>query len=293
MRKILHLLKKYLWDSFIGNVIVIILFINFAWQSFIIPSASMEGTLMTGDFVVVNKHAYGINDPVIPFLEWKILETESGHLTDFTSPKRGEVLVFRPPMNAHTYYVKRMVAKDGDSLFFKNKKLFINFKEKPTNINFDKLEKLVIKGKIFYKEPYKQIHKKIRYEDKVKYTRIERAENIKATDINKLDPDLKNALTQYDILRTISEFPYKSKFGFETFVTNSNNDKNEETTYYIYHVKAKEYFMVGDNRDNSNDSRFWGTIKSKHILGTPSFVWFSIDWNNYSIRFNRIATTNF
>jgi len=286
MKKILHLMKKYLWDSFIGNVIIIILFINFAWQSFIIPSASMEGTLMTGDFVVVNKHAYGINDPVIPFLEWKIIETKTGHLTEFKKPKRGEVLVFRPPMNPYTYYVKRLVAIEGDKLFFKNKKLFINFKVVPSDINIKELKSLTINNKVFYQEPYKQIHKKIHNIKKVIFKSIPNAENIKKIDIKKLSPDLQNQLEQYSVLRTISEFPYKTEFPYKIQEENG-------IEYSIYTVKKDNYFMIGDNRDNSNDSRFWGTIQAKHILGTPSFVWFSINWDNYSIRFNRIATTNF
>jgi signal peptidase I len=286
MKKFLGLLKKYLWDSFIGNVIIIILFINFAWQSFIIPSASMEGTLMTGDFVVVNKHSYGINDPVIPFLEWKIIETKTGHLTDFIVPTRGEVLVFRPPMNPHTYYVKRLVAVEGDQLFFKDKKLYINFKVKPSDINFNILEYIKVNNEIFYKEPYKQIHNKIHNIEKVVFKKINNAENISDIDIMKLSPDLQNQLEQYNVLRTISEFPYKTKFEHSTYTSNN-------ISYSIYTVQKGDYFMVGDNRDNSNDSRFWGTIQNKHILGTPSFVWFSIDWDNYSIRFNRIATTKF
>jgi len=284
-KKTLKFLKKWLWDSIIGNIIVLIIFINFGWQSFIIPSASMENTLMTGDFVIVNKHEYGFNSPVIPILEIPLgnFGTDN-HLTKKRMPNRGEILVFHPPHDKKTYYVKRLVAKDGDKLFFKNKKIYISFKDIPKNVNLKDF--IMVNNQKFYKEPYKLNNPGIHNKKEVVFKPIKEIEKIKDIDISKVSPDLKDVLNNYQVLRTIDRFPYKTKFKYKKIVENNNE-------IYIYQVPKNQFFMIGDNRDNSNDSRFWGPIQWSNIVGTPSIVWLSIDWKNYSVRFNRIFKSNF
>ena len=280
MKKTLFYLKKYLWDSLIGNIIIVFLFINYGWQSFIIPSASMEKTLMTGDLLFANKHAFGLLKPVIPILEIPLTpKSNNNYLLEFKKPTRGEIIIFHPPFDNKTFFVKRIVAKTGDLVFFKNKHLFISFSEIPDIKNIDKCETIKIGNKVFYKEPYKNAYSSIVNDQNIPTinTFVSRPKNMA-----NLSPDLKQNLENNHVLFNISNFPTKNDL---------SNYSIEGQDMLL--IKGDEYFMIGDNRDHSSDSRFWGTINFKHIAGTPSIVFFSFDWDKKEIRWDRIGKMQF
>ena len=106
--------------SFFPVLLLILVFRSFLAEPFKIPSGSMMPTLLVGDFILVNKFAYGLR---LPVLNTKILNVGE--------PKRGDVFVFRYPENPKEDYIKRVIGLPGDEITYRNKTLFINGKEIP------------------------------------------------------------------------------------------------------------------------------------------------------------------
>jgi len=106
--------------SFFPVILIVLLFRSFLAEPFRIPSGSMMPTLLVGDFILVNKFAYGIR---LPVLDKKIIE--------IGAPERGDVVVFRFPKDPAQDYIKRVIGKPGDDVTYRNKKLYINGKEMP------------------------------------------------------------------------------------------------------------------------------------------------------------------
>ena len=180
--------------------LVLTLFLRaFVIQAFRIPSASMEETLLVGDFLFVNKFEYG---PKIPFTEVR--------LPGLRAPKRGDVIVFQFPQDPSKDFIKRCVATGGQTLEIRNKQVAVD-------------------GKVL-NEPY-AIH---------------------------TDPNVRPA--GYD---------YRDNFGPIT-------------------VGDGQLFMMGDNRDNSNDSRYWGALPMNLIKGRALFLYWSWDGDRNWPRWNRI-----
>src|SRR6478735_1443907 len=106
--------------SFFPVILIVLLFRSFLAEPFKIPSGSMMPTLLVGDFILVNKFAYGMR---LPVLNTKIFEVGE--------PKRGDVFVFRYPENPKEDYIKRVIGLPGDEITYRSKTLYINGKEIP------------------------------------------------------------------------------------------------------------------------------------------------------------------
>ncbi len=183
--------------------VVLALFIRtFVVQAFKIPSGSMEPTLLIGDHILVNKFIYGIT---VPFTEIKFFQ--------FTKPKQGDVVVFVYPEDPSKDFIKRVIAVEGDQLYIKDKKIFIN--GKPLDDSFG-----------VYRDPH-IIH------------------------------------------------------GWGT-------EKNRDNLGPIT-VPPHSLFVMGDNRDKSYDSRFWGYVDLGKVRGKAFLIYWS--WGGFfqDIRFSRIG----
>ena len=101
--------------SFFPVFIIVLLLRSFLVEPFRIPSGSLEPTLLVGDFLAVNKFAYGLR---IPVLEKKVIS--------ISNPKKGEIAVFRWPPNPTYDYIKRVIGVPGDKVVYHNKVLTIN-----------------------------------------------------------------------------------------------------------------------------------------------------------------------
>ena len=101
--------------SFFPVILAVLLIRSFLVEPFTIPSSSMVPTLLIGDFILVNKYAYGVRLPVV-----------HTKIVDVGSPERGDVVVFRPPSHPDKNYVKRLVGLPGDTVSYENKRLSIN-----------------------------------------------------------------------------------------------------------------------------------------------------------------------
>lgn len=280
-RKILEFLKE------LGLVLVIFLVINsFVLASFEVPTGSMENTVMTGDFLFVNKFLYGGTSPRnIPLTSIRV---PFFRLPGFRDVERGDVIVFEWPGNRDdleypdvVFYLKRCVALPGDTLEVINKVLYVNHQAAPIprHAKFDKLTtipkgepdfRIFPKGSNFNEDNYGPI-------------RIPQKGDVISVTLNNLG--------QWET------FIKREK---HTVSVSRNGDiivDGKPTTHYV--VERDYYFGMGDYRDNSLDSRFWGFIPKENIVGTPMIVYWSWDPNIpltdivskiRSIKLHRIAT---
>lgn len=156
-------------------------------------------------------------------------------LVEINSPKRGDVMVFHYPENPSLDYIKRVVGLPGDNIVYRNKKVFVG----------GVLQEQQQEGEYNY------------VENGLKFVHTERySENLGGhTHALLLNPDMPNLH-----LGAIAEFPHRE-------VCSYSNDEVRCT------VPAGHYFMLGDNRDNSRDSRYWGFVSDKLIVGKAFMIW--------------------
>lgn len=252
----MNFLKKFytFFNSWTGTIIFVLLVIFFFVQAFIIPSGSMKNSLLVGEMLFVKKFSYGIPTPHIPLLEIPILPDfdNDGHLISGDGPKRGDIVVFRYPHDEKIHFVKRCVAKSNDRVIYANKTLYVSMSEGEDFMreNYPKDDLIKLGGRLFVKEPYKQ--KGIHYEEQV---------------------NMDDLIEKYTLLGQFAMTKINLK---------------ELGNAYVFDVPENEYFMMGDNRDFSSDSRFWGSVPYKLIVGQPWFVYMSFD-KDYNIRWERIG----
>ncbi|EOX1264970.1 signal peptidase I [Campylobacter upsaliensis] len=252
----MNFIKKFytFFNSWIGTIIFVLLVIFFFVQAFIIPSGSMKNSLLVGEMLFVKKFSYGIPTPHIPLLEIPILPDfdNDGHLISGDGPKRGDIVVFRYPHDEKIHFVKRCVAKGNDRVIYANKTLYVSMSEGEDFMreNYPKDDLIKLGGRLFVKEPYKQ--NGIHYEEQV---------------------NMDDLIEKYALLGQFAMTKINLK---------------ELGNAYVFDVPENEYFMMGDNRDFSSDSRFWGSVPYKLIVGQPWFVYMSFD-KDYNIRWERIG----
>jgi len=187
------------------NILILLFGTTTLVQAFIVPTPSMETTVMVGDHLLVDKLSYAPADAV------------SKYLLPYTEPKRGDIIVFRYPMDIRQNFVKRVMGVPGDHIHILNKVVYVNGKP--------------------LQEPYAQ----------------------------HIFPNLE---------------PYRDTFPSEpsgpvvdrALKMLAENVQNGELV-----VPAGNYFAMGDNRDNSLDSRYWGFVPRDYIIGKPLFIFWSYD----------------
>ena len=250
-------------NSWTGTIIIVLFVIFFIAQAFVIPSGSMKRTLLIGDHLFVKKFSYGIPTPHLPWLEIPVFPdiNGNGHLIEGERPKRGDIVVFRYPKDEKVHYVKRCVATENDEILYQDKHLYIHFSEGNEYIKATyKPEKIKnIGGKLWVENPYKEQFLGIVYDDKVDL--FEQMSLHMSVGQLAMKPAL------------VNDLPMREGYKFNAFYAK---------------VEKDHYYMIGDNRDHSNDSRFWGSVPYANIVGKPWFVYFSWD-DQYKIRWERIG----
>ncbi len=203
--------------SFFPVFLLVLLLRSFFMEPFRIPSGSLEPTLLVGDFVAVNKFAYGFR---LPVWDKKVLSV--------ANPKNGEIAVFRWPPDPSADFIKRVIGIPGDKISYHNKILTINGQEMKQRFLEYTIDESSGKSVAKYSENLKGIVHDI-------YVR----------------PDV--AADDFDVL-----------------------------------VPKGQYFMMGDNRDDSADSRFWGFTAEKYLRGKAFFVWMSWNGKKDTIRWSKL-----
>ena len=256
--------KLLTWsNSWTGTIVIVLLVIFFVAQAFVIPSGSMKKTLLIGDHLFVKKFSYGTPTPHLPWLEVQVLPDffGNGHLIEGDRPERGDIVVFRYPKAHKVHYVKRMIAVGGDEVLFQDKNLYISFHEgeKWMSENFPINKLHVIAGKTWVLNPYMEKFPGIQYDENV------------------------NLFAQMNMFLSANDFAMQP-----VVVDELPRNLNSLHNAFYKKIPLGEFYMVGDNRDHSNDSRFWGSVPYNLIVGKPWFIYFSWD-DDYKIRWNRIG----
>lgn len=181
--------------------LLLALFIRtFVVQAFKIPSGSMQDTLLIGDHILVNKFIYGVKNPL-----------NGNTWIPIKKPERGDIVVFKYPVNPAQDYIKRVVGVEGDTIEIKDKRVFVNG--------------------------------------------VPQVENYAIFLDNKILP---------------ANVQSRDNLGPITVPENS-------------------LFVMGDNRDNSYDSRFWKFVDLKAVKGKAFILYWSWDKENFSVRWGRIG----
>ncbi len=229
--------------AFFPVLLIVFLLRSFLAEPFKIPSSSMRPTLEVGDFILVNKFVYGIR---LPIIEKKIIP--------LGDPKRGDVVVFRYPINPTQDFIKRVIGVGGDVVEYRDKRLTVNGEPWPQRAD----------GSYSYLEG-------------LRFDTLERA--FERTDAA--------AGAQEHTVGINTQAPPVYPPNVRNFPGRDNCDYNERG--FTCRVPAGQYLMMGDNRDNSDDSRYWGFVPDDHIRGKAFFIWFN--WDDIaSLAFKRIGS---
>lgn len=187
--------------SLLPVFLIVLVLRSFAFEPFRIPSSSMEPTLTPGDYILVNKHRYGLR---MPLWRWA--------LSPPLPPKRGDIVVFYPPGDDR-YFIKRIVGLPGDAIQYRAKRLFVN-------------------GRAVEREPL--------------------------ADGDFALPNLRS--------RRHLERLGETSYAVREHLRRPGRDFDAK-------VRAGHYFLMGDNRDNSVDSRVWGQVPRANLIGPATWRW--------------------
>ena len=263
MKKTLKKLHKFS-TSWTGTIIIVLIVIFFGLQSFVIPSGPMKRTLLIGDFLFAKKFSYGITIPEIPIIGVKVLPdfNNNGHLIEGPRPKREDIVIFYVPTNKKQHFVKRCVAVGGDEILYYDKHLLIHFHEGDKYIKKNYPAKKIIKamGKLWVDNPYMDKYPGIQYVPEYN------GNSFLLMQLNMDKIDMKPVYVE-ELNAPIAKY---SPIMMNAFYKKVSKD---------------HFYMIGDNRDNSDDSRFWGEVPYSLIIGKPWFTWLSVEYRDY----NRVA----
>jgi signal peptidase I len=198
-------------QSLLATVVIAVFVITFIVQAFQIPSESMENTLLIGDYLLVDKLRYGASPAAL--------------LMPYRAIQRGDIIVFKYPVDPNQHFVKRVIAVPGDRVRLVNRVVYVNA--------------------VPMHEPY------VRYSSR-------------------------------------AHQPYRDEFPrLDTL------EPGVEGRWWLQMKKLVEdnqlivpegnYFVLGDNRDESLDSRYWGFVPRENIIGRPLIIYWSLRNTNQSL----------
>lgn len=236
---------------------------TFFVEAYRIPSGSMENTLLVGDYLLVNKFIYGASTPrTIPYTDIKIPFLK---LPAFEEPDRKDVVVFEFPgekdelfPKEHVNYIKRCIALPGDTVEIRDKVVYVNGKESwiPKDIQYTS-PKAIPSG-----HSSAGIFPKDSHWNRDNYGPI-------------IVPGKDNVvkLTPWNIeqWRTL----INREYGEEVVKVNGSEILINNKPVNSYIIKKDYYFVLGDNRDESSDSRFWGFVPRDKIFGKAFMIYWS------------------
>jgi len=208
--------------SFFPVILAVLLIRSFLGEPFRIPSSSMMPTLLIGDFILVNKFSYGLR---LPVLNTKVVE--------LGEPKRGDVVVFRPPHHPDQDWIKRIIGLPGDRIGYHNKQIFVNGEPVP-------MQPAGI------------------------YIGVGRGRD-----------------------HTGAQMLRETLDGREHVLLHRDHRSRGDGDF---EVPAGHYFVMGDNRDNSEDGRFWGFVPEDQLVGRAFAIWMNWDSQAGGVDFSRIGT---
>jgi signal peptidase I len=203
--------------SFFPVIFAVLLLRSFLVDPFRIPSNSMMPTLLTGDFILVNKFAYG--------LRWPVLNTK---FLEIGEPQNGDVVVFKYPLDGRTDYIKRVIGIPGDEVWYRDKTIYLNGEPQP-----------------------------------------------------QLPIGTFTGVGSGAVMTGAMEALEKLAGGEHLILTRLDAPNLPMGCHVLaagpVRVPEGQYFVMGDNRDNSNDSRCWGFVPEENLVGKAFAIWMHWD----------------
>ncbi len=212
--------------AFFPVLAVVLCLRSFVAEPFRIPSSSMMPTLLIGDFILVNKFAYGLR---LPISNEKFIATGE--------PVRGDVVVFRPPQHPDQDWIKRVIGLPGDTIAYRDDTVYVNGTP-------------------------------LRYAGRGRYEG--KGQGMDATGARLMTEALPGR-----------PHPVLERDDRPFFIQGEGE----------WTVPPGKYFVMGDNRDNSEDSRFWGFLPEANLRGKAFLIWMNWDRSAGGIDFNRIGSS--
>jgi len=248
--------KKPGWVETTASVFPVLLVVfvvrSFIYEPFQIPSGSMMPTLLIGDFILVEKYAYGLKDPIT---QTTLIPT--GH------PKRGDIVVFKYPKEPSVDYIKRAVGLPGDK------------------VDYDPLSKTVSITPGCTSGQCTAVP--VTYSDVEPSDFIQTFSGFSGNEVGNgfyqvpQDKSMPGGLRLATRTETLGDVPHN--------ILLVNEAPSQPASYYhqpgqqqsSWVVPEGMYFMMGDNRDNSADSRYWGFVPERNLVGKATAIWMSFD----------------
>ncbi len=245
--------------------LVVLLLRSFLAEPFRIPSNSMMPTLLTGDFILVNKFSYG--------LRWPVLNTK---FLDIGSPQHGDVVVFRYPKDPSIPYIKRVIGLPGDKIEYNHvhKTLYIN-------------------GELIGKDL------------EGAYQGVGQGSPMTGFDLYEetLPEDVKHhillrpgtGVSPNVATPSGAAICFWSNEQQKMSYIHSRAELREQgnpnlNVLKIDKIPEGHYLVFGDNRDKSSDSRFWGLVPEENLVGKAFLIWMNWDWSNGGVNFPRLGS---
>lgn len=329
-----HWAREWL-DAFIWAAVAAIILRTFFFGAYRIPTPSMEKTLLTGDFLIVTKLAYGPRTPMtlsVPFTDIYVpgVNLPWFRIPGYSEIERDDIVVFNypidiAPVSAKTNYIKRAVGIPGDRIEIDNKILYVNGERS------EEFESLMYNYRVMTRDRSRLSSSRIR----------EAGGNVlngnNGEYIINMTPGLAQDMEGWSEVDRVDKYILPEDFelfgrrGFNFSRGFNNHDHMEEFTvpysgqeveltadnWHLYQdileryernsvqrdgdsfvingeetnrytIQMDYYYMMGDNRDDSEDSRYWGFVPDNHIIGKAGIIYFSWDGERFLPRFERI-----
>ncbi|MEX0661381.1 MAG: signal peptidase I [Balneolaceae bacterium] len=329
-----HWAREWL-DALVWAAIAAIILRTFFFGAYRIPTPSMEKTLLTGDFLIVTKLAYGPRSPMtisVPFTNIYVpgIDLPWFRFPGYTDIERDDIFVFnypidRGPVSMKTNYIKRAVGMPGDQIRIEDKELYVN-------------GELSEEYSTMMQNYRVQVRERIRLSpSKVREAGAAIVQSGNGSHIMNMTQEVADEVSSWPEVNSIEPFVLpddfdtfgRRNFNFSEGFTNhdnmyeftvpfkgqeltltdenwniyqdilqryENNDVQKDGDNFIingeetnqYTLEMDYYFAMGDNRDDSEDSRYWGFVPNDHVIGKASLIYFSWDGERWLPRFDRI-----
>ncbi len=209
---------------------------SFVFEPFRIPSDSMMPTLLDGDFIIVNKYAYGLRLPVI-----------NQKIVPIGEPQRGDVVVFRYPPDPSINYIKRLVGLPGDRVQVHDDQLIVN--GKPVQRSISACTTMAATRACALRRSSSAEHRH----------------------------QIMFCPTPGDI--AVEPLPTCNRHQSRSYVcvASQSNEVPDRGDWPEHVMPPGQYLMIGDNRDNSDDGRYWGFVPEDNLVGKATRIWFNWD----------------